>query len=104
MDGGIFIALPQYPTLTLLDVAWPPRGVEMVKRNEPFLHIGPGAHLFRRAQQDSDAAGIDGVEKSFLLQVRIRVMDISDFLRRDAPVDKLLSDFVIDIEAVGIGR
>ena len=45
------VALAQYPPFTLLDVARAPWRIEVMKRDEPSLNVGAGAHLFGGAEQ-----------------------------------------------------
>ena len=72
--------------------------------DEPLLHVGSGAHFLGGAEEDADAPGIHGIEQRLLLAVGVGVVDIGDFLGRNAFGDELVADFVIDVEAVGIGR
>jgi hypothetical protein len=103
LDFGIVVALPQYPALALLDVPRSPWRIEVVESDEPLLHVRPGAHFFGGAQQDADAAGIHGVKQCLLLAVRIGVMDVGDFLCRNASGDELVAKLVINVEAIRIG-
>ena len=63
LDFGVVVALPQDSAFALLDVARPPRGVEVMEGDEPLLHVGPGAHFLGGAEEDADAPGIDRVKQ-----------------------------------------
>ena len=104
MHGRILVALAQYPALALLDVAWPPRRVEVVERHKALLYVGAGGHFLRGAKQDADAPGIDRIKQRLLLRVGIGVVDIGDFLGRNAFRNELVADFIVDVELVRIGR
>ena len=104
LDFRIVVALPQNSALALLDVARSPRRVEVMERDEPFLHVRAGAHFLGGAQKDADAPGIHRIKQVLLLPVGLGVMDIGDFFCRDAFGNEFVADFVIDVEAVGIGR
>ena len=52
----ILVSLAEYAAFALLDFRRFPRGVEVVKRDEPFLDVGAGAHLLGAADKHADAA------------------------------------------------
>ena len=58
------IALPQNPSFALLHVGGSPRRVQMMQRNQPFLHIRARTHFLRAAEQDADLARADGTEQA----------------------------------------
>ena len=56
LDDGVLVSLPEDAPFALLHVGWPPRGIEMVKRNQPFLNVRARTHLLRTAKQDANFA------------------------------------------------
>ena len=77
----VLVALPEDAALALLDLGRLPGGVEMVQGDQPFLHVGAGAHLLRAADQHPDLAAADLIEQGSFLGVGVGVADGGDLLR-----------------------
>src|SRR5205823_9288639 len=56
LDDGVLVSLPEDAPFALLYVSGPPRSIEMVKSNEPFLDVRARTHLLRAAKQDAHLA------------------------------------------------
>lgn len=54
-DFGIHVALANEAAFALLEVCRAPRSIQVVHCQRSRLHIHTGAHLFRRADQHTDA-------------------------------------------------
>src|ERR1035441_5763828 len=102
MHRGILVALAQYSALALLDVAGPPRSVEVMEGNEPLLYVHSGAHFLCRTKKDADAAGVHRIKQRLLLDVSLRIVNRRDLLRRDPFLNKFAADFIIDVEFVRV--
>ena len=50
------IALTKNAAFTLLDIRRTPRCVQMMQRDQPFLHAGSRAHLLCAPEQDANLA------------------------------------------------
>ena len=103
-DRFVAIALPQDASLPLLDVPGPPRRIELRERGQPFLDVRARAHLFGAAEQDANAAGIDGIEEQLLFGIGIGFVNEGDFGIGDTETDEVLAHFVVDVPALRIGR
>ncbi len=103
-DRFVAIALPQDASLPLLDVPGAPRRIELRERGQPFLDVRACAHLLGAAQQDANAAGIDGIEEQLLFGVGIGFVNEGDFGIGDTETDEVLAHFVVDVPALRIGR
>ena len=96
--GIEFVALTDTTAVALFEIRRPPRCIEMVKGNKPVLHVGAGAHLRSRSEQETDLAGSHLAEQLLLLEIGIGVVDECDFAGRHAAVDQLLPQIVVDRE------
>src|SRR5579862_2375978 len=80
----ISVALTQYPAFTLLDIAWAPWCIQMMKRHKPSLHVGSGAHLFSRPEKYPHPARIHSIKKHLLGGISLCVMNESNLSGRNA--------------------
>src|SRR5439155_26801754 len=78
LDGGVLVSLPQDAPFALLHVGRPPRCIEMVKRNQPFLAIRARAHLSRAAEPNASLACANVTEKRQISSIRIVIRDEDD--------------------------
>ena len=70
----------------------------MMKCRKLRLHIGAGSHFLRRADQHPHLTGAHLAKQLFLLRFRIRRMNISDFLYRNALGNQLVPKIIVHIE------
>ena len=86
---GILVALAQDAAFSLLDVGRPPRGVEVMKGDQAFLHVGSRSHLLGASQRHPDLTGADTFEKASLGGIRVVILDEGDFLGGNALLNEL---------------
>ena len=82
----------------LLEVGRPPRAVEVVNRDKPSLHVGPRAHLLRRAHEDAHRPGVHPAEERQLLRLGVGVVDEGDLIIGHAPLHELAPQVVVHAE------
>ena len=85
VNGWILISLPQYPALALLDVARPPRRVEMVEGDQALLDVRPGAHLLHRTQQYPHPPRVHGLEQRLFLEIGVYDFSPAETNRKNIP-------------------
>jgi len=93
------VALADNPTFALLYVSGVPSTVHVMERGGSLLHVHPGAHLPRRAKQDTLATGVHVIEERLLLRIGLGVMNEGDLVLFDTGFDQVLLDdrvYVID--------
>ena len=86
---GILVPLAQNPALSLLDVGRPPRGVDVMERDQAFLNVRPGAHHLGASHQHPDPPGSHLFEKGNFGGVRIAILNESNFLGGNAFLNEL---------------
>ena len=92
------VALPDDAPIALRHVRRTPTDVQMMHGDKQPLHVGPGAHLRRAAQQHAHLTGTNLGKQFLLFSLGIRMMDERDFALRHARADQLRADVVIDVE------
>ena len=66
LDVFVFVAAPDDTPETLLELAWLPRAIQIVRGDELVLHVRPNAELVRRAEEDAHLALSHLLEKRLL--------------------------------------
>lgn len=69
-DFRVLVALLQDTTLTLGDVAGPPRTVQVIQRDGTVLDVGASAHILRGTHQHRDTLGTRSSERAGLSSAR----------------------------------
>ena len=92
----VAVALPDDAPAALLQIARPPRAVEVVERHEPVLHVHARAHLEGAAHEHTHLTGAHLCKQLLLSDFRIRLMDECDLLAGDSSGDELFPDVVVD--------
>ena len=98
------VALAQDAALALFDIGRPPRRIEMMQRDEPFLHVGAGTHLLRAAEENADFAGAHVAKQIELRRVAVVILHELDLGRRHAEFHQLVAHVFINGEALAPGR
>ena len=96
MHFFVAVALPDDAPAALLQIARPPRAVEVVERHEPVLHVHARAHLEGAAHEHTHLTGAHLCKQLLLSDFRIRLMDECDLLAGDSSGDELFPDVVVD--------
>ena len=104
LHARIFIALPENASFALFHVRRPPRRIEMMKRNQPLLHIGAGPHFLRAAEKNAHLARADGSEKRQLRVVRVVILDEGDFGCGNAQPFQLVGHVIVNGKATVLRR
>jgi hypothetical protein len=63
----VFIALTDYPSATLFQIGWPPRTIQVVKRNQLVLDVGAGSHFRRGSHKNPHLTFANTGEKLLFL-------------------------------------
>ena len=92
----VAVALPDDAPAALLQIARPPRAVEVVERHEPVLHVHARAHFEGGAHEHPHLTGAHLCKQLLLSDFRIRLMDECDLLAGDSSGDELFPDVVVD--------
>ena len=95
----VLVALPDDAPVALGHVGGAPAHIQMVDRHKPVLHVGPGPHFLRGAEQDAHLARPYFPEQFFLFGVGVRGMDKCDLIRGDSGSHQLVPDVIVDIES-----
>ena len=95
------VALTDDASISLFQVGRSPRSIKMMSRHKPLLHVHARAHLGGRANEDAYSAGLHIAEQLAFADVGIRIMNEGYLFGRDALVDELLAQIVIDGELAG---
>ena len=103
-DLRVAVSLPEDTPLALLDVPRLPRAVEMMLGDQAVLHVGARPHLCGGAEKNPHLAFSDFGKQPRFLHLRLRVVDVGDFLRGDTLRGQLVFDVVIHIERTVIVR
>ena len=96
MHFFVAVALPDDAPAALLQIARPPRAVEVVERHEPVLHVHARAHFEGAAHEDAHLTGAHLCKQLLLSDFRIRLMDECDLLAGNSSGDELFPDVVVD--------
>lgn len=96
MHFFVAVALPDDAPAALLQIARPPRAVEVVERHEPVLHVHARAHLEGAAHEHTHLTGAHLCKQLLLSDFRIRLMDECDLLAGDSSGNELFPDVVVD--------
>src|SRR6185312_13110723 len=90
------VALPQAAPLALLQIAGTPRRIQVVQRDQSPLDVRTGAHLGGGTQENTHLPAVHLVEELGFLQVGLGVVDEPHLVGRDAMLDQLGLDVVVD--------
>ena len=94
--GRVGVALPQRPPVALDDAVRAPRRVEVVKRDQPRLHVEPGGHLLGGPDENAHRPGVDRRVKCRLLRRGVGVVDVGDLRRQDPARLQLVTEKPVD--------
>ena len=96
MDFLVAVALTDDASAALLQIARPPRAVEIMERNKPVLHIHASAHFEGTAHQDAHLSGTHLAEQFLLANLGVCFVDERDLFAWDAHSDQLAANIVVD--------
>ena len=94
MNLLIAVALPDDAPAALLQIARPPRAVEVVERHEPVLHVHTRAHFEGAAHEHTHLTGAHLCKQLLLPRLGVGFMDECDLLAGDSSGDELFPDVV----------
>ena len=94
MNLLIAVALPDDAPAALLQIARPPRAVEVVEHHKPVRHIHTGSHFEGAAHEHPHLTGADFCKQLFLPRLGVRLVDECDLLAGDSSGDELFPDVV----------
>ena len=92
----ILIALPQNPAFALFHVGGTPRRVEMMQRNEAFLHIHSCAHFLRATEQNSLFSRLHFLEQGKFFNITVVILNEGDFFGGNAAFHQLGFQVVVN--------
>ena len=98
------VPLPNDAPLALLDVAWPPRHIDMVLGHQAALHVRSCTSLDGRRESDPCPALIHVVVQLRPLRRRLAIVHEPNLMRRNAKRYQLRPDVVVDAELAVIGK
>src|SRR5260221_2600577 len=98
------IALSKYSPFPLLNVSRSPRRIKMMEGNQAPLHISPRAAFLSGPKQNAFASCIDRIVQFLLLRVSFGVVDVGNFLNRDAISKQHPFHFTLDLEPLLVRR
>ena len=96
MNLLVAVALTDDAPAALLQIARPPRAVEVVERHKPVLHVHTRAHFEGTAHEHTHLTGAHLCKQLLLSDFRIRLMDECNLLAGDSSGDELFPDVVVD--------
>ena len=99
MNLLVAVALTDDAPAALLQIARPPRTVEVVERHEPVLHVHTGSHFEGTAHEHTHLTGAHLCKQLLLPPLGVRLVDKCDLLAGDSSGDELFPDVVIYREA-----
>ena len=99
MNFRVHVALTNYTSRTLSQIAGSPWAVEVVKRNQSVLTICTCSHFLGTADENTDISAPDFCEKLLFLRFCVRVMNESDFRFRHSAADEFVSNVGVDAES-----
>ena len=103
MNLLVAVALTDDAPAALLQIARPPRAVEVVERDEPVLHVHTRAHLEGAAHEHTHLTGAHLCKQLLLPRFGVGFMDECDLLAGDSSGNELFPDVVIYREAGFVG-
>ena len=98
MHVRIHVALPHNAPRSLLQIARPPRRIQIMQSDQSVLNIGACAKFLCAAKQNPHLSAPDLGEQIFLFDFRIRVMDELNLLFRNPACNQFVPDIVIDVK------
>ena len=96
MNGLVSITLPFDAAFALRQITRPPRGVQIMQRDQAILHVSASAHFGGAAHQNAHLAGTDFRKEVTLFGLSIRLVNKGDLLRGHPACNQLLPDILID--------
>ena len=97
---GVFIALSNDTTFSLLQIRRSPGAVKMMEGYQTLLYICACTHFLSRADEDSDLTASHLSEHFLFLNFGIGGVNIGNFFGGNAFGNEFVSQIVIDIELV----
>ena len=98
MNLLIAVALTDDAPAALLQIARPPRTVEVVERHKPVLHVHARAHFEGAAHEHTHLTGAHLCKQLLLPRLGVRLVDKCDLLAGDSSGDELFTDVVVNRE------
>ena len=86
----IFVTLTDNSSKPLLKVAGPPGAIQIMQGNQSILDVGSGTHFLCASHENAHLTGSYLRKKLFLFCFRVRCVDKSNLILRDACVQQLL--------------
>ena len=96
MNGLVLVALSLNAPFALRQITRPPRGVQIMQRDQAILHVSASAHFGGAAHQNAHLAGTDFRKEVTLFGLSIRLVNKGDLLRGHPACNQLLPDILID--------
>ncbi len=104
MNLLVAVALTDDAPAALLQIARPPRTVEVVERHEPVLHVHTGTHLEGAAHEDAHLTGAHLCKQLLLPRLGVGLVDEGDLPRGGIPLaTSFFTDVVVYREAGFVG-
>ena len=94
MNLLIAVALPDDAPAALLQIARPPRAVEVMEHHKPVLHVHTRAHFEGAAHEHTHLTGAHLCKQLLLPRLGVRLVDKCDLLAGDSSGDELFTDVV----------
>ena len=92
----VAVALTDDTTTALLQIARPPRAVEIVQRNKPVLDVHARAHLKGASYEDAHLPGAYLCKQLFFADFGVRLMDVRNLFAWNPQCNKFIANIVID--------
>ena len=98
MHFFVAVALTDDAPAALLQIARPPRAVEVMERHKPVLHVHTGSHFEGTAHEHTHLTGAHLCKQLLLPRLGVGFVDKCDLLAGDSSGDELFTDVVVNRE------